>query len=82
MMREIKYKNEIKVSAINDLRAENEKLRKALNFYADIENWQLTSQGEPDCLEGGYTLPAWEPSAIEFDNGAIARQALEGVTNE
>ena len=57
--------------------AEIERLRKALEFYADKENWERHLQCEIDVRQG-QTLPIWDPSAIEFDEGETARRALEG----
>ena len=57
--------------------AEIERLRKALEFYADKENWERHFQCEIDVRQG-QTLPIWDPSAIEFDEGETARRALAG----
>lgn len=57
--------------------AEIERLRKALEFYADKENWERHLQCEIDVRQG-QTLPIWDPSAIEFDEGETARRALAG----
>ncbi|GAB0170513.1 helix-turn-helix transcriptional regulator [Lysinibacillus sp. CTST325] len=57
---------------------ENKRLREALNFYANQENWKRHNTSEPYSLDGGYEAPTWEPSAIEFDEGIVARKALEG----
>lgn len=62
---------------VSALIVEVERLRKALEFYADKENWERHLQCEIDVRQG-QTLPIWDPSAIEFDEGETARRALEG----
>lgn len=61
---------------------ENTKLREALGFYANQESWKRHNTSEPYSLDGGYEAPTWEPSAIEFDEGKVARQALGGDAHE
>lgn len=77
-----KERNNVKVSEILKLRETNERLRKALEFYANQKNWKRHNTLEPYSLDGGYEAPTWEPSEIEFDEGKKARQALGGETNE
>ncbi|MFJ7951570.1 hypothetical protein ACIQZG_08585 [Lysinibacillus sp. NPDC096418] len=60
------------------LKEENKRLREALEFYAEQENWKRHNTSEPYSLDGGYEAPTWEPSAIEFDEGKVAHQALQG----
>lgn len=57
---------------------ENKCLREALEFYANQENWKRHNTSEPYSLDGGYEAPTWEPSTIEFDEGKVANQALQG----
>ena len=50
-----------------EVESENKRLREALEFYADIKN---------------HHVPWYNtPSAVGFDSGETARQALEGDTN-
>ena len=53
---------------IDELEAENNQLREALQFYADSQNYEanVTDQWEPVIL-------------VDKDQGAIARDALEVV---
>lgn len=62
--------------------AEVERLRQVLEFYAKQENWKRHNTSGPYSLDGGYEAPVWEPSAIEFDEGEKARQALAGESSE
>lgn len=50
---------------ISKLRAENERLRAALEKYADIENWSFNPDRDKDCWN--VTADGWE----------IAKEALE-----
>lgn len=54
---------------------ENSRLREALRFYADAENWERTYQ-DSDVVAQGQLVEYWEPSLIEFDKGKKARQVL------
>ena len=51
---------------VNETAKENEKLREALEFYADEENW---------CKEG---ICYEEKESFTHDTGYIARQSLKG----
>lgn len=63
--------------------AEVERLREALSFYADKNNWNRHIKEPGGLGDNGYTIPPlWEPSSIEFDKGNKARKALEGEPNE
>lgn len=58
--------------------AEIRRLREALEFYANEENWERTYQ-DSDIVAQGQLVEYWEPSPIEFDDkGKTARKALEG----
>ena len=53
------------------LRSENDKLREALEFYADDENYNVNTTNQ------------WEPLIlINQDHGEKARQALKGTTED
>jgi len=65
---EIGYKFEVEVY---DLAKENKRYREALEFYADRENYKPDPY-HYDPYIGEYI------SMIDYDNGATARQALEG----
>lgn len=68
---EYKAKNEVKVTAINEARAENKRLREALEFYASTKTYETD------------VVSQWEPvTLINQDLGEKARQALEGEPND
>ena len=55
----------------DELRAENKRLRAALEFYADLQNWPYDDEHPypgPGCYSG---------TPIDNDEGDIARKALE-----
>ena len=59
--------HDVVLNHVNRLEHENKRLREALEFYADIKN---------------HHVPWYNtPSAVGFDSGETARQALEGDTN-
>lgn len=56
--------------AVKRMRAENERLRKALELFANEENWSRVATVD------GWTMTAWNENGPEPSN--IARKALEG----
>jgi hypothetical protein len=56
-------------TAIEAMYAENKKLREALEFYANLENYEVPGSW-CDC-------PAFEDTKVIEDNGYIARNALK-----
>ena len=62
-------------TAYEEVAEENARLREALRFYADAENWERTYQ-DSDVVAQGQLVEYWEPSLIEFDKGKKALQAL------
>lgn len=54
---------------IKILKEENRRLREALEFYADKENYEITLEWINGELRAG-------PTYVEYDNGEKARQAL------
>lgn len=63
-----------------DEKAENKRLREALEFYSNEENYERVAN-DPDIYVGGYSQPTWEPSWSELDRGLLARKALAGESN-
>lgn len=57
---------------------ENRKLREALEFYADEENYK----GFETSITIGDTPHYFETNNIEIDNGSIAEKALGGDEDE
>src|SRR5699024_4087220 len=52
---------------IKELKQQNERYRKALEFYADDENYESKNAMDSDYIEDYYNL-------IELDKGELARQ--------
>lgn len=63
--------NDLLQAELTAAKAENDGLRKALEFYANLNNWiEVTNYLDGD-------IESTEPSAAERDLGQIARDALE-----
>jgi hypothetical protein len=68
---------------LSKLIKENARLREALEFYADLENWQLRTKNETG-VKLGWCIRIREldgefiASANRFFGGRTARQALKG----
>lgn len=61
------------------MQAKVEQYEKALEFYADEENYKENLISEAEQIDGIWVEPAhYEPPIIYLDKGQIARQALEG----
>lgn len=63
---------EVIVDELNRLKAENERFRKALSFYANEHNYNDDPSDIPGCPVPG-TAPIW------VDHGGIAQQALKTI---
>lgn len=64
---------------LKQAQAKAERYEKALEFYADEENYKENLISEAEQIDGIWVEPAhYEPPIIYFDKGQIARQALEG----
>ena len=64
---------------LQQAQAKAERYEKALEFYADEENYKENLISEAEQIDGIWVEPAhYEPPIIYFDKGQIARQALEG----
>ena len=64
---------------LKQAQAKIERYEKALEFYADEENYKENLISEAEQIDGIWVEPAhYEPPIIYFDKGQIARQALEG----
>lgn len=63
-----------------ELKEENRRYKRALEFYADEENYKenLISKAEYDADGVCISIDEYDPPIIYFDNGEKARQALEG----
>ena len=56
---------------IEQLQTENQRLREALEFYADVDNY------DENCAPGNLVGDYINPDIFEFDQGEIARNALQ-----
>ena len=69
--RDLRNENVALTKELAAAKAENDGLRKALEFYANLNNWiEVTNYLDGD-------IESTEPSAAERDLGQIARDALE-----
>ncbi len=74
------------IKLIKDLAAENQRLREALEFYADETKYVNGAPKVTITADYGEPVPGRLFSGIitvtNNDNGKTAKQALSGVTNE
>lgn len=63
------------IRMVADLASQIKKLREALSFYADQDNWRVTSHPKLDALAG---YPNAQGMLVSLDRGEKARAALEG----
>ncbi len=63
------------IAALRASRAEAERLREALDFYANPEHWESTLVREVPCFGPNAGASEWESGAA-IDGGERARRAL------
>lgn len=75
------FKIQLIENQLHQAQAKAERYEKALEFYADEENYKENLISKAEQIDGNRVEPAhYEPPIIYFDKGQIARQALKGET--
>ncbi|MEN0666932.1 hypothetical protein [Caldifermentibacillus hisashii] len=73
------FKIQLIENQLHQAQAKAERYEKALEFYADEENYKENLISKAEQIDGNWVEPAhYEPPIIYFDKGEKARKALEG----